>query len=109
MSVTHPLVGRLVGVLTGAILLLTACAEQESPAVPTIQPWERTVDDVRAEVGLVRAGRDLTPATWPGGARVAVALSFDFDAETGALRDGNDSPGEHSRGSTGPGSPCPAS
>jgi peptidoglycan/xylan/chitin deacetylase (PgdA/CDA1 family) len=27
-----------------------------------------------------------------------VALSFDFDSETNALRDGEDSPGEHSRG-----------
>ena len=62
------------------------------------QPWERTVEDIRAEIGLVRAGRDLTPSSWPGGARVAVALSFDFDAETNALRDNDHSPGEHSRG-----------
>jgi peptidoglycan/xylan/chitin deacetylase (PgdA/CDA1 family) len=31
--------------------------------------------------GAVRAGRKLTPRAWPGGARVAVALSFDVDHE----------------------------
>jgi peptidoglycan/xylan/chitin deacetylase (PgdA/CDA1 family) len=56
------------------------------------------MEDVRSEVDLVRAGRDLTPQSWPGGARVAVALSFDFDSETNALRDNEDSPGVHSRG-----------
>ncbi len=76
-------------------LALPGCAPQQETATPA---WERTLDDVRAEVELVRAGKDLTPASWPGGARVAVALSFDFDSETNALRDGNDSPGEHSRG-----------
>jgi peptidoglycan-N-acetylglucosamine deacetylase len=83
------------GCLGGSVLLLAACAEQRTS---TVQPWDRTMDDVRAEVELVRAGKDLTPASWPGGSRVAVALSFDFDAETNALRDGQDSPGEHSRG-----------
>jgi peptidoglycan/xylan/chitin deacetylase (PgdA/CDA1 family) len=62
------------------------------------QPWERSVEDIRAEIDLVRAGRDLTPPSWPNGARVAVALSFDFDSETNALRDKEHSPGEHSRG-----------
>ncbi len=84
--------------LLGSVLALQGCGEPERQAVPS---WERTLDDVRAEVELVRAGRDLTPATWPGGARVAVALSFDFDSETNALRDGEDSPGEHSRGEYG--------
>jgi len=83
------------GCLMASLLLLPGCAEPVEEATP---PWERSMDDVRAEVELVRAGKDLTPASWPGGARVAVALSFDFDSETGALRDGQDSPGEHSRG-----------
>lgn len=56
------------------------------------------MEDIQTEIDLVRAGRDLTPDTWPGGARVAVALSFDFDSETNALRDGEDSPGGHSQG-----------
>lgn len=79
--------------LVCAACLSTACTQDEG-----IPPWERTMEDVKAEVELVRAGKDLTPESWPGGARVAVALSFDFDAETNALRDGEDSPGTHSRG-----------
>jgi peptidoglycan/xylan/chitin deacetylase (PgdA/CDA1 family) len=39
-------------------------------------------------VNAVRAGRTLLPTRWPGGARVAVLLSFDVDNETVALRFG---------------------
>jgi len=46
----------------------------------------------RQAVHKVRAGRPLTPAIWPDGARVAVALSFDVDQETTSLRDGRTSP-----------------
>jgi peptidoglycan-N-acetylglucosamine deacetylase len=46
----------------------------------------------RQAVDKVRAGRPLTPATWPDGAQVAVALSFDVDQETTSLRDGRTSP-----------------
>lgn len=62
------------------------------------RPWDWSPDKIRASVAHVRAGRDLTPGGWPGGARVAVALSFDFDAETTALRNGNLSPGALSQG-----------
>jgi peptidoglycan/xylan/chitin deacetylase (PgdA/CDA1 family) len=82
-------------VLLSLALLPVSCTEQDEPE---IQPWDRTVEDIRGEIDLVRAGRDLTPDAWPGGARVAVALSFDFDSETNALRDGEDSPGGHSQG-----------
>jgi peptidoglycan-N-acetylglucosamine deacetylase len=46
----------------------------------------------RQAVHKVRAGRPLTPTTWPDGSRVAVALSFDVDQETTSLRDGRTSP-----------------
>jgi peptidoglycan/xylan/chitin deacetylase (PgdA/CDA1 family) len=46
----------------------------------------------RQAVNRVRAGRSLTPAAWPNGAQVAVALSFDVDQETLSLRDGKTSP-----------------
>jgi peptidoglycan/xylan/chitin deacetylase (PgdA/CDA1 family) len=42
----------------------------------------------RPRVEQIRAGRSLLPARWPGGARCAVALSFDSDHETNELRDG---------------------
>jgi peptidoglycan/xylan/chitin deacetylase (PgdA/CDA1 family) len=47
-----------------------------------IPPWQWTEPDWRAAVGQVRAGRALRPAQWLGGARAAVALSFDCDHET---------------------------
>jgi peptidoglycan/xylan/chitin deacetylase (PgdA/CDA1 family) len=36
---------------------------------------------VREAVSIVRAGRKLTPAAWPNGAQVAVAITFDVDHE----------------------------
>jgi len=46
------------------------------------RPWETTEEDWRAAIGAARAGRALKPASWPGGAKCAVALSFDCDHET---------------------------
>ena len=52
-------------------------------------------------VNKVRAGRDLTPDSWPGGARVAVLLSFDVDNETIWLRNGDTNVGGLSQGQYG--------
>jgi peptidoglycan/xylan/chitin deacetylase (PgdA/CDA1 family) len=65
---------------------------------PEEKPWDWGIKKVKSFVEQVRAGKDLTPQSWPGGAKVAVALSFDFDAETNALRDMNISPGIFSQG-----------
>ena len=74
-------------------------AQQTAPPGP---PWEWSEEDVRAAVGHVRAGRDLNPDSWPGGARVAVLLSFDVDNETvHGLRDGEVSVGPLSEGEYG--------
>jgi peptidoglycan-N-acetylglucosamine deacetylase len=62
------------------------------------QAWQWSVDKVKSVVNKVRAGKDLTPKVWPNGAKVAVAISFDFDAETNALRDKQLSPGVFSQG-----------
>jgi peptidoglycan-N-acetylglucosamine deacetylase len=48
----------------------------------TSPPWTWPESDWRALVNRVRAGRSLRPKTWPGGAKVGVALSFDADHET---------------------------
>ncbi|MBU2962782.1 polysaccharide deacetylase [Citreicella sp. C3M06] len=57
----------------------------------TQHPWQWDEPTWRTMVGAVRAGRSLKPDRWPGGARCAVALSFDSDHETSELRDGGES------------------
>ncbi|MBV9862152.1 MAG: polysaccharide deacetylase [Alphaproteobacteria bacterium] len=58
-----------------------------------LEPWQWPDEHWRKLVGRVRAGNRLRPAEWPGGARCAVALSFDSDHETNELRDGGQSIG----------------
>ncbi|MET4100313.1 peptidoglycan/xylan/chitin deacetylase (PgdA/CDA1 family) [Agrococcus sp. UYP10] len=69
------------------------------------QPWQWTEAEWRSHVEHVRAGASLVSddpaARWPGGARVAVALSFDSDHETPSLRDGETSPGRMAQGEYG--------
>jgi len=72
------------------------------PSPQPIAPWTWDLPQIQAVVNKIRAGRDLTPKEWPNGSRVAVALSFDMDAETGFLTDGNCSPQALSRGEYGP-------
>lgn len=57
------------------------------------EPWRWPESRWRPIVEKVRAGRSLAPKSWPGGAKCAVALSFDSDHETTTLRWGSDSPG----------------
>ena len=79
------------------VLFWFLLAPQQSPPV-----WKWDYSEIERTVKKVRAGRDLTPKAWPGGARVAVALSFDMDSETGFLRSGQTSPQPLSRGEYGP-------
>ncbi|WBV41986.1 polysaccharide deacetylase [Pseudoroseomonas cervicalis] len=65
------------------------------------QPWEWEEATWRRIVGRASAGRSLKPAAWPGGARCAVALSFDADHETIPLRDADESPMRISQGEYG--------
>ncbi|MGL4243764.1 MAG: polysaccharide deacetylase family protein [Beijerinckiaceae bacterium] len=65
------------------------------------QPWEWPEEEWRRRVNAVRAGRSLKPKAWPGGARCAVALSFDSDHDTNELRDGGESIGRMSWGQYG--------
>ena len=64
-------------------------------------PWQWPEPVWREKVERVRAGRSLAPRAWPGGARCAVALSFDADHETIPLRDADDSPMRFSQGEYG--------
>ncbi|MCA1775162.1 MAG: polysaccharide deacetylase, partial [Loktanella sp.] len=65
------------------------------------EPHEWNEATWRGLVNQVRAGRTLRPDAWPGGARCAVALSFDSDHETNELRDGGLSPARLSWGEFG--------
>jgi len=100
---------RLAALLVCAGLVgLTACepgtsvGEAAAPQDAAATPWDWTEEEVRSAVNQVRAGRDLNPDTWPGGARVAVLFSFDVDNETvQGLRDGVVSVGPLSQGEYG--------
>jgi peptidoglycan-N-acetylglucosamine deacetylase len=65
------------------------------------QPWEWDEATWRGYVARVQPGISLAPSTWPNGARAAVAISFDSDHETPALRDGATSPGMLAQGTYG--------
>lgn len=84
--------------LGSGLALLTACGRPASGPRPG---WQWTMDSVRQVVNAVRAGRSLKPAEWPGGARVAVLLSFDVDNETIQLRTGEPTVGSLSQGQYG--------
>jgi len=73
----------------------------EIPGNPYGEPWQWPDQVWRPMVERVRAGRSLAPRIWPGGARCAVALSFDADHETIALRDADESPMRISQGQYG--------
>jgi peptidoglycan/xylan/chitin deacetylase (PgdA/CDA1 family) len=75
-----------------------------APSLAQTHPpvWEWDFSQIQAVVGKIRAGRDLTPKKWPERALVAVALSFDFDAEGSFMAGGNYSPQPLSRAQYGP-------
>jgi peptidoglycan/xylan/chitin deacetylase (PgdA/CDA1 family) len=64
-------------VVAGAMALLFA-GIAKADAEPA---WQWSEQTLRERVDAVRAGPDLTPSEWPGGARVAVGISFDVDTE----------------------------
>ena len=83
-----------------ALTLLPATLLAQAQPVPQTNAkpgWQWTMDSVMTVVNSVRAGRSLQPASWPGGARVAVALSFDVDNETISIRFGESNAGSLSQ------------
>ena len=92
--------------LIGAVLsvaVLRSAAQSTTPQLPPApQPglaW--TVDDITRAAHHVRAGRRLTPKSWPDNARVAVCLSFDPDNQTIPLNAGINAPLTMSEGEYG--------
>lgn len=69
--------------------------------ISKLEPWQWPEEHWRKLVDQVRAGRSCRPKSWKGGARCAIALSFDSDHETSELRDGGKSIGRMSWGQFG--------
>src|SRR5437868_14712407 len=67
----------------------------------SLQPWQWKDEQWGRIVDHVRGGRPLRPQRWQGGARCAIALSFDSDHETNELREGGQSIGRLSQGQYG--------
>ena len=86
-------------IVAGFTWLLAATSLGAQSSAPI---WEWDFAQVDGIVNRIRAGKNLTPKEWPNGARVAVALSFDMDAETVSLRTNIFSPQALSRGEYGP-------
>ena len=85
-------------VLIFSTIFLQSIQAQEEP-----RPiWQQTPAEIIEHATSIRAGKDLTPQSWPDDARVAVSLSFDFDTEVAWLgSDGLSSPSYMSRGEYG--------
>jgi peptidoglycan/xylan/chitin deacetylase (PgdA/CDA1 family) len=75
-------------ILAALLVSAPALLAQSPPPVP--QPGTTlSLEQLRAQMFHVSAGRRLKPKAWPNNARVAVALSFDVDNASAALARGN--------------------
>jgi hypothetical protein len=61
--------------------LRVSAQTQHIPGVSPV-PIDATPEQMKQAVAGVRAGRKLTPKSWPNGSRIAVSLNFDIDNET---------------------------
>src|SRR5579864_7942808 len=73
------------------VLLATVASSiaQQNPQQPGTK-WSE--EQLLRAVAPARTGKKLTPRSWPNGAKVAVALSFDVDNESYLLARGETSP-----------------
>jgi peptidoglycan/xylan/chitin deacetylase (PgdA/CDA1 family) len=90
---------RTASAAAAGVLLAGYVLAQQPPVEEPAWKWPEA--QWRGVVEKVRAGRSLLPRSWPNGAKVAVALSFDFDNETPSLRDNRTSPSLLSQGEYG--------
>jgi len=77
----------------GVLAVVVALGFVARPVAQTTQSnplpgTKLSLEDLRKQMFHVSAGRRLKPASWPGGARVAVSLSFDVDNATATLSQG---------------------
>ena len=62
-----------------------ASSQPQSPEANPQPGITRSLDELKQTAAQTRAGRKLTPKSWPNASRVAVCLSFDIDNESGLL------------------------
>jgi len=71
--------------IAAAVVLPLGCMAQQPDPLPGTK---LSLDQLKEQFFRVSAGRRMKPASWPAGARVAVALSFDVDNATHSLARG---------------------
>ncbi len=77
------------GTLTIAVMLaLSILSWAQQPAPDPLPGAKLSIGQIKEQFLRVSAGKRLKPKSWPDGARVAVALSFDVDNATHALARG---------------------
>ena len=84
-----------------AVAAFSIPALAQLPAPNSLPGTKLGIDQIKEQFFRVSAGRRLKPKSWPNGARVAVALSFDVDNATTSLARGELSPNDLSRGEYG--------
>lgn len=78
---------RSILAIAAAIVLSLSCLAQQ-PAPDPLPGTKLNIDQLKEQFFRVSAGRRIKPTSWPNGARVAVALSFDVDNATHSLARG---------------------
>jgi peptidoglycan/xylan/chitin deacetylase (PgdA/CDA1 family) len=84
-------------ILLGCVLIMSSMVYGQAPDSRTTSPGAPPItinsseEDMKTAVAAVRAGKKLTPKSWPNGARVVVCISVDVDNET--LQRANPLPG----------------
>jgi peptidoglycan/xylan/chitin deacetylase (PgdA/CDA1 family) len=81
------------------VLWMPVLAQQSAPN--PLPGTKLSLDQIKEQFFRVSAGRRLKPKSWPNGARVAVALSFDVDNATSFLAAGELGANDLSRGEYG--------
>ena len=75
--------------LTLALVSVAAAIPGAQQPAPVAHPGTKlSIDELGKQMFHVSAGRRLKPKSWPGNARVAVALSFDVDNASATLARG---------------------
>jgi len=86
----HPAIGAILAAACSIVYSTVLVKGQQPAASASRQPGTTlSLDELKRQMFRVSAGRRLKPGSWPNGARVAVALSFDVDNATTSLRSGD--------------------